>query len=98
MAHQSCWGPTRTKAGVPWRSALVPRAIDLTVTALRQLHGTFKAVQLQESSDELGDGFHVTGPDGHREEGWVIVTGTGHPAAATRPYLSHPRYLPPVTH
>ncbi|KAK2497704.1 hypothetical protein MC885_014952, partial [Smutsia gigantea] len=51
-AHEACGGAA---------SALAPRAVSLTVAALRQLHGALKAVQFQEGGDELGDGFHITG-------------------------------------
>lgn len=67
-AGQACRGAIRTKPGGSVGSALAPGPVGLAVATLRQLPGALQAVQLQEGSDELGDGFHVTGPDGHGEE------------------------------
>lgn len=61
------------RPGGPGGSALALGAVGLAVAALRQLHGTLKAVQLQEGGNEHGDGFHVTGPGQHREEGLVAT-------------------------
>lgn len=61
------------RPGDPAGSALALGAVSLAVAALRQLHGTLKAVQLQEGGNEHGDGFHVTGPGQHREEGLVAT-------------------------
>lgn len=98
-ACEACGSAVRTEAGAPWVSALAPGAVGLTVTALGQLPGTLEAVQLQEGGDELGDGFHVTGPGRCQEEGRVTTVGMPDPHSSQKPtpitpwtiYLGHPR-------
>lgn len=80
------------------RSALLSGAVGLAVTALRQLLGALRAVQLQEAGDEPGDGFHIAGP-GAPEGGRLPqerCTQKDH-SRSPKPCTSHTRELPTRT-